>query len=165
MKAILFLATGLAALLAGCASYSGSGLVPGTSTSAEVQAVMGTPAEKDRLGDNEVWWYPRQPYGRVSYAVTLDKAGVVQSVEQRLTRQNIALLKPGMKPQEVRLVVGPPANVTRLPVAERDVWEYRWRDIDWMRLWVQFSYDGVVKEVLTLPDPEQYPVPDVERRR
>ena len=43
MRAVL-VSLGLA-LLAGCAGYSGRGLVPGQSTAADLQAVMGAPAE------------------------------------------------------------------------------------------------------------------------
>jgi hypothetical protein len=148
----------VAAFAAGCASVTGSSLVPGKSTSADVQALMGAPVEKLSDAGDEFWWYPRQPYGRQSYVVRLGADGIVKNVEQRLTRQTIAQLRPGMTAKDVRLWVGPPANVTRLPVAERDVWEYRYRDLDLMRLWVQFGYDGTVKEVLAMDDPDRFPV-------
>jgi hypothetical protein len=144
--------------LAGCASFSGSSLVPGKSTAAEVEATMGAPAEKMPDGADSLWWYPRQPYGRASYAVRIGADNVVRSVEQRLTRQTIAQLRPGMSAKDVRMWVGPPGSVTRMPRMERDIWEYRWRDLEWMRLWVQFGYDGVVKEVLAMDDPERFPL-------
>ena len=48
------------ALLAGCASYDGRGLIPGKATAAEVEQLMGPPAEKinEPAGDT-VWFYPR----------------------------------------------------------------------------------------------------------
>ena len=63
-------AGGLAALLlalSGCAGYDGRGLVPGQSTSSEVDKLMG-PAQDKRAGPNgeTVLWYPRLPAGRVS---------------------------------------------------------------------------------------------------
>ena len=149
-----------AALAAGCASVSGSTLVPGKSTAADVEALMGAPAEKMSDAGDNLWWYPRQPYGRQTYLVRLGADGLVKNVEQRLTRQTIAQLRPGMTAKDVRLWVGPPANVTRLPVVERDVWEYRWSDLDWMRLWVQFGYDGVVREVLAMDDPDRFAFPE-----
>ena len=68
---------GLAALLlalSGCAGYDGRGLVPGQSTSAEVDKLMG-PARDKRAGPNgeTVLWYPRLPAGRVSYAARIGK--------------------------------------------------------------------------------------------
>ncbi len=44
-------AVAVAALLAGCASFDGRGLAPGKSTAAEVEALMGAPAEKLSLPD------------------------------------------------------------------------------------------------------------------
>ena len=43
MRKILWVA-GAALALAGCASYDGRGLVPGTSTGPQVEALMGKPA-------------------------------------------------------------------------------------------------------------------------
>jgi hypothetical protein len=155
---IRFAALAAALISAGCASFSGSSLVPGKSTSAEVEATMGAPVERMSDGADSLWWYPRQPYGRQTYAVRVGADGIVKNVEQRLTRQTIAQLKPGMSAREVRMWVGPPASVTRMPLQQRDVWDYRWTDLEWMRLWVQFGYDGVVKEVLAMDDPERFPL-------
>ena len=67
---MLRFAISLAVLLAGCASLDGSGLVPGTSTAADVQAQMGAPAERlPAPGGGSVWWYPHAPIGWYSYAV------------------------------------------------------------------------------------------------
>ena len=60
-------ALGLAILLAGCASFDGRGLMPGQSTAADVESVMGAPAEKRQVANGETWYfYPRQPYGRMT---------------------------------------------------------------------------------------------------
>jgi hypothetical protein len=54
LSCIVALGAGLA--VAGCASYSGSHLVPGTSTVREVEATMGTPDFRaDQSGGNRVW--------------------------------------------------------------------------------------------------------------
>jgi hypothetical protein len=74
MKAILVAV--VAIVLAGCASYSGRGLAPGQSSAAEVEAVMGQPAERSRSANGEaVLWFPRFPFGRESYAARIGPDG------------------------------------------------------------------------------------------
>ena len=83
-------------LLAGCASYEGRGLVPGVSTAADVEALMGAPAEVRKGVDGEtVFWYPRLPYGRVSYAARIAPDGKLMNIEQRLTEDNLGRLEKG----------------------------------------------------------------------
>jgi hypothetical protein len=127
-------------LLAGCASYSGRGLVPGQSSAAEVEAVMGPAADK-RPGPNgeSVLWYPRMPYGDGTYAARVGADGRLIAIEQRLTEKNIARLERGKTTADQVLdVVGPPYRVDPFPKA----------------LFVQFSADRVVREVYFMDDPE-----------
>jgi hypothetical protein len=152
----LYVATCLAAgLIAGCASYSGSSLVAGKSTAAEVEALMGKPAERvEKPGGGSVFYYPRGPAGRETYAVSIGADGKVQSVEQRLTDANIARLVRGTTTaKEVRELFGPPALTTRLPRLQREVWEYPMDNIAMpYLLLVQFSGDGIVREVFKIKD-------------
>jgi SmpA / OmlA family len=139
-------------LMAGCASYSGSGLVPGTSRAADVQALMGEPAEKLAAENGDtVWFYPRLPTGRQTFAVRLSPDGVVLGVDQRLTEQNVRKLVAGKTTmKQVRLLLGPPFQTTRFERQQRLVWEYpMYNDLQSAyNLSVQFSYDGIVREVL-----------------
>ena len=60
---------------------------------------------------------------------------------------------------EVRTLLGPPLRTTGFARMERDVWEYR-RYNDPMDEWhiaVQFSKDGVVREVVALKDRNREP--------
>lgn len=143
-------------LLAGCASFSGSGLVPGQSRSGDVEAQMGQPAEKIALASGgSVWFYPRQPFGRQTYAVTLDEGGIVRAVEQRLTVENMHKLAQGTTTtKQARELLGPPWRVSRLERQQREVWEYSMYNAAGFEyyLYVQFSGDGVVREVLLLRD-------------
>jgi hypothetical protein len=152
----LCVATCLAAwLLSGCASYSGSSLVAGKSTAAEVEALMGKPAERiEKPGGGSVLYYPRGPAGRETYAVSIGADGKVQGVEQRLTDANIAKLVRGTSTaREARELFGPPSRTTRLPRLERDVWEYPMDPISIpFVLVVQFSADGIVREVFKIKD-------------
>ena len=160
MKLLKWLGAGLVAFAAGCAS-DGSTLVAGKSTAAEVEATMGAPAEKIQDGADSVWFYPRQPYGRQTYAVRLGGDGLVRAVEQRISQSYISRIKAGMTAAEVRRELGPPARITRLGRLDRDIWDYYARDLEAMRLWVQFK-DGTVREVLYMADPERVVGPEGE---
>lgn len=155
MKA-MYIATCLAAaLLAGCASYSGKGLIPGTSTAADVEALMGRPAERIAKPDGgSVLFYPHAPVGRETYAVSIGADGKVQAVEQRLTDANIARLVLGTTTAtEVRELFGSPWRTTRYSRLERDVWEYPMDPVAMPYiLYVQFSSDGIVREAFKLRD-------------
>ena len=154
MRALALLGT--AALLAGCAAFDGGGLVPGKSTAADVQALMGPPAERfDAGGGDSVWFYPRQPLGRRNFAVTVTADGLVRSVEQRLTEANLRKLVVGVTTaRQARELLGPPWRVTRNDRMQRNVWSYKMYNLVDIEhtLHVQFSDDGLVREVLMLRD-------------
>lgn len=148
-----------AALLAGCAAYDGRGLVAGTSTAADVERVMGAPAERLQAttGDT-IWFYPRGPFGRHSYAVSVAPNGVMRGIEQTLTVRNLEKIAAASSTaKDVRMLLGPPTRVTRNHRQDREVWEYRmFNQIDIpYNLFVQYSDDGIVREVLFLRDPSQ----------
>ena len=145
-----------AAMLAGCASYNGRSLVPGKSVASEVQSLMGAPAEKITLvGGDTVWFYPRNPFGPHTYAVRIAPDGVVREIDQRLTVENMQKLMLGVATaKEVRELLGPPWRVSRLERQQREVWEYYMYNAVQVEhnLYVQFSGDGAVREVLLLRD-------------
>ncbi|MFY9314550.1 MAG: outer membrane protein assembly factor BamE [Burkholderiales bacterium] len=159
MKRIAVCAAALAAFAGGCASFDGRGLAPGKSTAAEVEALMGAPAERLSLpnGDRALY-FSRLPAGRAMFAVTIGQDGVMKSIEQRLARWNIAQIRAGAwTRKEVRELLGPPGLSGRLALLPREWWEYKFRDdqdYQYRVLWVQFSDDGVVREVLDMLDPE-----------
>lgn len=69
--------------------------------------------------------------------------------------EDLRKLAPGTTTTgEVRELLGPPLRVVRFDRMQRDVWEYR-RYVDPMdeyQVAVQFSPDGIVREVLVLKD-------------
>ena len=154
MKAIIAVAAILA--LAGCASYDGHTLVASKSTAADVETLMGVPAERlERAGGERVWYYPRM---RETYAVVLGPDNLVRAVEPRRTRENFARLVVGTPTKQVREILGPPERIVRMDQQQRDSHEYQYRYYDEYRVvWVQFSYDGAVKEVLDMLDYSAYP--------
>ena len=148
-------------LLAGCASYSGRGLVPGQSTVRDVEALMGAPADRRTVANGDtVLYYPRGPEGVHTYAARISPGGVLKSVEQLLTVENLPKLVPGVTTAEqVREHFGPPRRFSRLERQQRDVWEYYmygWEPEPHF-LYVQLSSDGIVREVLLLKDYKNEP--------
>lgn len=155
MNTLCVAAGATAVLLSGCASYSGSSLIAGVSTSADVEALMGKPAERiERSGGGSVFYYPRGPLGRETYAVLIGANGKVQGVEQRLTDANIAKLVRGTTTaREVRELFGPPSVTTHFERLQREVWEYPMDPLFMpFVLSVQFSADGIVREVFKMTD-------------
>lgn len=141
-------------LLAGCASYDGHTLVPGKASAAEVTALMGTPAlELKRPNGETLLYFTRYPNGRENFVATIRADGVLHGIEQRLTRLNIRTLAVGMREDAVRELFGPPREISRLQRQQRNVWEYPWRESREPRiLWVQFSDDGLLREVIETHD-------------
>ncbi len=148
----------LAALLAGCVSFSGSNLVPGKSTEAEAITSMGPPAQRLALaGGGSALYFSRQPVGRAMYVVTIGPDGVMKSIEQRMEQATFAkVVANAWTKKEVSDLLGPPARQGRIDRQNRDWWEYRYRQMSDLRVvWVQFSYDGVVREMLDMRDWEE----------
>jgi hypothetical protein len=155
-------------LLAGCAGYEGRGLVPGVSTAAEVEALMGPAAER-RAGPNgeTVLWFPRLPYGRASYAARIAPDGKLIAVEQRLTEENLARLEKGkMTAETVHDLFGPPNKINQFPRMQREIWTYQMpAQTEWKVLFVQFSPDHVLREYYYMDDPEVPKLPAGRSRR
>jgi len=84
----------------------------------------------------------------------------VQPGGQGPDTQTLSKLVPGETRQaQVRELLGPPLRVTRFDRMQRDVWEYRRYEnpTDERQVAVQFSDDGVVREVLVLKDYNREP--------
>jgi hypothetical protein len=143
-------------LLAGCAGYDGRALVPGQSTGAEVDKLMG-PAKDKRAGPNgeTVLWYPRLPSGRVSYAARIGSDGRLIAIEQRLTPQHLAQLRPGVsRESDVLDILGPPYRIDPYPRMQRDAWTWQAQGIQPQLIVVQVSKDNIVREAFMIDDPE-----------
>jgi hypothetical protein len=150
----------LATLLGGCASFDGGGLEPGKARQADVEAAMGKPVDSVKLADGGTrLYYTRLPEGRANYVATVGADGVLRGIEQQLSLENIKRIAPNATTaKEVRELLGPPFRVDRMGRQQRDVWTYPWRISEDKRiLWVQFSYDGTVREVIEMHDYESDP--------
>jgi hypothetical protein len=153
----------LLALLAGCASFDGRGLVPGQSSLHDVESIMGQPADK-RVGPGGemVYWYPQLPYGHASYAARISPDGRLIAVEQRLTEENIGkVVKDKSTATEVYDLLGPAYQPMVFKRLEREVWTYPMRLAGAMYpKWfvVQMSLDDhVVREAFLMDDPQYVP--------
>jgi hypothetical protein len=148
----------LTLLLSGCASLGGSDLVPGKSTAADAEARMGRPDQRLTLANGDsALYFSRLPYGRAMHVVTVGTDGAVKTVEQRMQYATFArvVANTSMK-KEVSELLGPPGRQGRLDRQRRDWWEYRYfLAPDHRVVWIQFSDDGVVREMIDTLDPDE----------
>ncbi len=153
-------------LVAGCALVPGHDLEPGKSTATEVMASMGKPAMTlEQPGGGRQLYFTYWPWGRLTYVATIGPDAVMRSLDQRLTYRNIHSIRAGMTREEVRHLLGPPYEVSRLPRQQREVWEYPWLHAarEGRVLFVQFSDDGVVRETIEMHDNERDPEGNSDR--
>ena len=150
--------------LAGCASYSGSGLVPGHSSQAEARVLMGEPAGKYQAPAGEAftesWEYPRGPLGRHTYMARFDNSGKLVAIDQVLTVQTAAKIKIGSaKRGDVMALLGRPGMVS--PDRKGgEYWDYAAYANDGaprkIRLVVTFDKDGIATAAGESYDPEEF---------
>jgi hypothetical protein len=154
MSLRLLLALAAAVATAGCATYKD--LQPAQSTRADVEAVLGHPAEQRARTDGETWlYYPKQPYGRKVLVARVAADGKLIAVEQRLSEEYIAKLIPNQSSrEEVLALFGRPYERLNVPRMERDMWTWHMRQYATLpvTLNVQMSPDGVVREIYVLDE-------------
>lgn len=152
----------LVLLVSGCASFEGRGLVPGQSSVADVEAVMGLAADKrPAAGGETVYYFPRLPWGYATYAARIAPDGRLIALEQRLTAENITRLKPGAtRADEVRDLLGPPFEPMQQALSGNEIWTYPMRIAGhptpkWFLAHV--SPEGVLRETYLIDDPHWVP--------
>ena len=141
-------------LVAGCASYSGWGLKPGTSGVDEIRRIMGEPVKICPLaGGRQNLVYPRGPAGLHTFNVQVDKGGVLESIENVLEERGFARLQKGRSTKDdVLCIFGPPYIETYFKARNELVWDYRFRDA-WgypSRFHVLFNDAGIVTGTLQI---------------
>ena len=110
----------------GCDSANLEALKPGFSTAQEVRARLGPPAaEWPNPDGGATWEYPRGPEGTHCWMLTLDQRGVLLKIDQSLTEENFARIAQGWNGEQVRRLLGKPANETSFPLKPEVVWEWR----------------------------------------
>ena len=156
MRTILIAAA--LSMAAACASFDGRGLVPGQSSVADVEKLMGPAADKrPGPGGETLYYYPRLPWGYATYVARIAPDGRLVAIEQRLTEENIARLKPGAtRAEEVRDLLGPPFEPMKQALSGNEIWTYPMRigghpTPKWFL--AHFSPDGVLRETYMIDDP------------
>lgn|SRR5574340_812613 len=142
------------ALLAGCASYSGSGLRPGDDGS-QVRAVMGAPDETWQEADGGATWsYPRGPMGRETFMARLGPDGKLIGITPVLNDATFdRIVGRKTTEAEVRRRLGRPAEIWFLPRQHETVWRYRyWHLAEPWVFEVGIDDQGVVTDTFRRPE-------------
>jgi len=134
-------------LLAGCASYSGTGLKPGVATEGAVRAAMGHPAvEFTREDGGRTLAYPRGPLGTQTYMADLGRDGRLLAIRPVLGDETFWRIQPGMTREDILHLIGPPGETMAFGLSDTDSWDYRYMD-NWGYLAifsVTFNREGIV---------------------
>jgi hypothetical protein len=143
--------------VAGCTSYSGSGLVAGQATEEGVRAAMGKPTDDFRDDGHHYLDFARGPIGFHTFRASFDAAGRLEGIEQILTLERFARIQVDKAMRDdVRKLIGSPGLVTRFPRTGIEYWDYRYlEDRVKMRLYVGFDGSGRVVKLERLLDPEE----------
>jgi hypothetical protein len=122
-------------------------LRPGVSTATEVRSAMGQPTFEWKAPDGSVTWeFPRGPSGSVTYMVDLRPDGVLKEIRQVLKEEYFAKIRPGLSKDEVRKLIGRPAETMTFPLKKEEVWSWKFEQGTGMywHLHVHFDLDGKV---------------------
>jgi outer membrane protein assembly factor BamE (lipoprotein component of BamABCDE complex) len=122
------LALAAAFLASACASYSGYGLHPGSSTLDDVRRTMGRPAaEFDEPGGGRELFYPHGPLGTETFAAHVDANGVLKGIDQVLDDDHFAAIREGQTRDQVLRMIGPPGDSMRFNNGTY-AWVWRFKD-------------------------------------
>ncbi|MCU0804475.1 MAG: outer membrane protein assembly factor BamE [Burkholderiales bacterium] len=144
---------GFLASLVGC-DVAMDQLKPGISTFAEVTKVMGKYSGEWRNADGTTTYeFTRQPEGVVNYMVTIGPDGVLKAIDQALTDKNFARVTAGLTKDEVRRLLGQPAQKMSFDLKKEEAWSYRYQPEPGRQMWFNVSFDLSGKVVSTSRTP------------
>lgn len=119
----------VAVALSGCDAQREKMLQEGVSTEADVRMQYGEPEKVwDGPDGGTVLEYNRQPAGHRNYMITLDREGRLYRIDQVLRQENFQRIEAGMPRQEVRMMLGKPAQEEKFPL-KNETW-LSWRYLD-----------------------------------
>lgn len=102
-------------------------LKPGVSTAGDVTKAMGKHTFEWKEKDGSYTWeFPRGPAGVVTYMVTIGPDNVLKEIRQVLNDATFAKLQPGMNADEVRKLIGRPAQTMKFQNLQEDVWSWKY---------------------------------------
>jgi outer membrane protein assembly factor BamE (lipoprotein component of BamABCDE complex) len=144
-------------LLAGCDPQRIAKLEEGVSTEVDVRKQFGDPVTVTVLPDgSRVLDYPRQPEGWTNYVIRIGPDGKMSSLRQLLNDDNFARVQPGMGAQQVRDLLGRPAEQKRYELKNEEVWSWRYKPVNESKLFsVTFGPDGRVSATARGDDPRE----------
>lgn len=142
------LATSVFALL-GCDQQKIDTLEEGLSTEIDVRKAFGEPETIWPEPDgSRTFEYPRQPMGHRNYMITIGSDGVMTSLRQVLTPHVFEQIQPGMTQEQVRRMLGKPAQRMTYQLKQETDWDWNWIDPpnQEMEFTVTFGANGTVKK-------------------
>jgi hypothetical protein len=117
----------VAMLLAGCASFGPPSFAPGTGMG-EVESRLGKPGNVVKVPDGDtVWQYPTGPAGQTTFIVRFGPNDRTKAAYQALTVAEFAKIQRGITRDDVRLLLGPPAQTMYFSRMNEEVWSYRYQ--------------------------------------
>lgn len=137
----------MALTLLGCDQQRIDALEEGVSTEAEVRAQFGQPATIWPEADGaRTFEYNRQPQGNQNYMITIGPDGTMTALRQVLAPHVFEQVRPGMSQEQVRRLLGQPAQRTTYDLKQETDWDWRWMDppTRQMVFTVTFGSDGRV---------------------
>lgn len=141
-----------ALVLSACASYSGYGLHPGSSTADDVLRTMGKPAlELPEPGGGRELFYPKGPLGTQTFVAHVDADGTLRNVDQVLSDGHFREIREGQTRDEVLHLIGPPGDTMRFANGNY-AWMWRFQDT-WGYLSnfnVTFNPKGIVVDKIAI---------------
>jgi outer membrane protein assembly factor BamE (lipoprotein component of BamABCDE complex) len=139
--------------LAGCVSFSGATLAPGT-PEAQVRATMGAPAMEMRDPDGtRLLYYPRGPLGNQTYVAAIGPEGNLREIENVLTDGRFNGIRAGLTEQQVLRMIGPPREKGYFSNLQQTAWDYKFQD--------SWGYDSILSVMV---NPQGIVVGKVTRR-
>lgn len=148
---------GAALALAGCDKVAMDSLKPGVSSEADVIAAFGQPERIWQEADGgRTLEYNRQPYGVVNYMIRIAPGGIMTALNQVLSPQYFARIKPGMGRDEVRYILGKPAMETPYRLSRTVVWVWRFEPFPSQKkgFYVTFDNNWRVQSAAEGPEPD-----------
>ena len=121
-----FLSGLIAFLLPGCDSVKLEKLKPGVTTMVQAREIMGSPTMEWLDSDGSATWeYPRTPAGVVNYMIDFGPDKILRQVRQVLTEENFAKVREGMTREQIRRLLGQPAQEQYFQLKKEYVWDWK----------------------------------------
>lgn len=144
----------LSLTLSGCASIF-STPAPGTPAE-EVIALKGTPDAEYLEGDTRLLEWSVGPWAQYAYMARIGPDGRLISYEQVLTREKFDTIRiDHAGKNDVLKTVGHPTETDYLPLIDREVWAYRYKEEGiWnSMMYIYFDSQGIVRRMENGQDP------------